>query len=101
MKDYEKFDNNILTKIDNNEELTAEEVEYLILEHTCDTIKGEERRWSRFDTCIVKFKGRYFSLEYEYGLTELQESEYYPQKATEVVQVEKTIVIKEWVEKGD
>lgn len=61
--------------------------------------KGEDRRWSSTDTSVVELGGKFYELYAEIGSTECQENYYEDQEAPEVVQIERTIIIKEWVEK--
>jgi len=61
-----------------------------------DEIVGEDRRWSRTNTTIVKIDNKFYSIYWEQGLTENQENEYEAQDAPEVQQVEKTIVVTNW-----
>ena len=65
-----------------------------------ETIKGEDRRWSRSNTTIVELEGKYYAIVWEQGLTEKQENDYPEQDAKEVKKVEKEIkkIITEWVE---
>lgn len=86
-------------KLLNNEELTSEEVEKLVLEYEYDLIEGEDRRWSRTNETIIEIDGRYFSVEWEKGLTEYQENEYYSQVAVEVEKKERIITQTYWEKK--
>ena len=78
---------------------TKEQVEELVWEAEVETIHGENRRWSRTNTTIVEYEGKFYDLFWEDGLTEGQDNYYEEQDSNEVVLVEKTIVVKEWVEK--
>lgn len=57
-------------------------------------VEGEDRRWSRTIQVIAKHteSGKLYSVEYEQGLTEMQENEYEDQEAKEVEPVTKTVV---------
>lgn len=58
-----------------------------------DEVEGENRRWSRTNQVIFKDKeGKFYSVEWEEGLTEEQENEFYEQEAVEVCPVEKVII---------
>lgn len=79
----------IAQKILNKEILTEEEVQEVILEGLLDVVVIEElfdelHRWSMPVTAIVRVKDRFFSLNYQRGLTEYQESGYEAQVAEEV-----------------
>ena len=91
----------IKEKFLNKEEFTSDEVEQVICEGAEDvkqieTLEGEDRRWSRTDIIVFKVNDRYFELEYEHGLTECQENEYYCQKPIEVKKVERVVKITDW-----
>ena len=58
-----------------------------------DEVKGKNRRWSRTNQVIFKDKdGKFYAVEWEEGLTEEQENEFYEQEAVEVRPVEKVII---------
>lgn len=80
-------------------EFTAEEVEYLVHNEEVYTEEGEDRRWSRTNTVVVKKDGRFYELYYEHGLTENQENSYETQTAPEVELQENKQIIKKWVKK--
>lgn len=92
----DKWEKEILNKIDNDEKLTESELSEL----TCDDIEreyGDNRRWSRSVESICKIGDRYFSITWEQGLTECQEDEYYSQPVeVKKVTYEKTITVTEW-----
>lgn len=95
MIDYDNdFDEIMLRKIDSGEELTEYELDEL---RYGDRIKEDEGRWTRTVTSIFELCGRYFALEWEEGLTEMQENEFNNQPyEVEKVTYEKTITIIEW-----
>lgn len=74
---------------------TAREVEDLVW-NGIETIEGENRRWSRTNITIVKIDEKFYQLEWEEGLTEMQENRFDDQEADEVIQVEETVVVKKW-----
>lgn len=91
----------IKEKFLNKEEFTPDEVEQVIWEgvegiEQIEILEGEDRRWSRTDIIVFKVDNRYFELEYEHGLTEYQENEYYSQKPVEVKKVERVVKITDW-----
>jgi hypothetical protein len=76
---------------------TAEQVREAVFERDVETIEGENRRWVRSNTSIVKMEDeKFYELHWEEGLTEMQESEFEEQEAHEVEEVEKTIVVQRW-----
>lgn len=97
MIDYDNdFDEIMLRKIDSGEELTEDELKELT-EYEIEQEKGENRRWTRTITSIVELFGRFFALEWEEALTEMQENEFYSQPyEVEKVTYEKTITVTEW-----
>ena len=92
----------IINKLENNEELTSQEVEFLISEYEYEeeTEYSENRRRSRYANSIIKVNInnniKFFMLEWENGLTPYQENKYFSQIAKEVKLVEKQITIKTW-----
>lgn len=64
--------------------------------HLVDEEYDEPRRWSRNHTCWVSINGRYFELNADEGLTELQDTEYLCQpQEVNLTQVTRTIVVTE------
>lgn len=88
---------NFEEKVLNGEELSKDELSFLIHDYEVETEFGENRRWSRGATTISEVQGRFFMTSWENGLTEYQDNEYYDQP-TEVQKVttEKTITVTEW-----
>lgn len=94
MDEYEEA---LLQKIDNREKLKRSEITE-VLEHEIESSYGDNRRWSRSVTTISKIGDRYFSTNWEEGLTEYQENEYYEQPVeVKKKTYEKTITVTEWV----
>ena len=59
-----------------------------------DLIKGADRRWSRAMQTILNIKDKYFSIEWDCGLTEKTENVFYNQpKEVELVQKEITQIV--------
>lgn len=57
--------------------------------------EGEQHRWTQDVSTIFEFEGKYYSLDWDRGLTEYQENEFY----TQPYQVEKgvkTIEVTNW-----
>lgn len=93
----EHFREIMLAKIDAKENLTEKELSEVVFGYEVDTEYGDNRRWTRTVTTIVELLGRFFSIDWEEGLTESQENEFYNQPV-EVKKntYEKTIVVTEW-----
>jgi ABC-type uncharacterized transport system substrate-binding protein len=90
----------VLRKIDNKEKLDESELSDLVFEYEVDTDYSDNRRWSRSATTISQIGDRYFRIEWENGLTENQPNEFYKQPTeVELKEYQKTIIVKEWVEK--
>lgn len=91
----------ILNKIDSGEKLNKSEISDLVWEfEEVDRKYGDNRRWSRSVTSIVKVNNRFFCVEWENGLTENQENEFYSQPyEVEKKTYKKTITITEWIKK--
>lgn len=89
----------ILTKINNKEEFTERELRDL-LDFEIEQDKGEDRRWTREVTSILKIGDRYFALNWGQGLTESQLNEYYEQPyEVMLVETQKVVTVREWREK--
>jgi hypothetical protein len=91
----------ILNKIDSGEKLNKSELSNLVWDfEEVDCEYGDNRRWSRSVTSIVKINDRFFCIKWENGLTENQENEFYDQPyEVEKKTYEKTITVTEWVSK--
>ena len=61
-------------------------------------IEGDEHRWTRSMRTIFIDEGRYFSIWWQRGLTEYQDSEFY-QRPEEVLREERqvTMTVVEWI----
>ena len=94
----EHFDELMVNKILTHEDLTDRELSELVYGYAVETDYGENRRWTRTNTTVVKLLGRYFSVDWEEGLTEYQEDEFYNQPIeVEKKTYEKTITVTEWI----
>lgn len=91
-----------LEKYDSGHEFDEDELGELRLDLKEESVEyGENERWCRSVTSILKVGNRYFALYWQQGLTESQPDEFYAQPV-EVVkhEYEKTITITEWIEKN-
>ena len=96
----DKWELELLTKIDNKEKLTESEISDLVCECEVEVKYGQNRRWSRSATTISKLGDRYFRIEWENGLTENQPDDFNNQPIeVELKEYEKTIIVKEWIVK--
>lgn len=92
----EHFEEIMLNKIDSCEKLTEEELQELVWEYEVDKEYGEDHRWTKEVLSIVKLGDRHFGIDWQKGLTEMQENEFHDQPY-EVKQIERVVVTKEWV----
>lgn len=94
----DNYEIELLRKIDNGEELTRSELCDIIFEFEVEKEEGENRRWSRSVTTISKIGDRYFSTDWEEGLTECQDNEFWNQPIeVEMKTYEKTITVTKWI----
>ncbi len=92
-----------LERYDKKEEFSESELEDLeYFGEGIDRIEGVNRRWTRTIKNIFKVEDRYFALEFEEGLTEMQDNMYYKQPyEVEIVKKEITTTVVEYVKKED
>ena len=99
--DFEKFETDLLAKIDAGEPLTERELGIITLDFEIETIEHGTGRWHTYVETICELCDRTFSVKWNRGLTERQENEYYNQpvevrKNTYV----KPVVVTEWIPIG-
>ncbi len=94
------FEELMVKKIGAKETLTEKELRRL-RDYEIECTFGENRRWTRSAHSILSLCDRFFSLDWEEGLTESQENEYMDQPyEVEKHTYEKTITVTEWVTKN-
>ena len=94
----DKWELELLAKIDNKEKLTESEISDLVCECEGEVKYGQNRRWSRSATTISKLGDRYFRIEWENGLTENQPNDFNNQPIeVELKEYEKIVKVKEWI----
>lgn len=87
-----------LEKILNGEELTEEELEDLVFDYEIDCQDEDCDRWVTYVKTIVNLCDRYFAIDWERGLTEMQENGFFEQPyEVKKVEYEKVIQVTEWV----
>lgn len=92
-------DTEFLERFDKGETFSESELGSLRWEFPeVETIYGENRRWSRSAQTIFEVQGRLFALDWDEGLTESQDHEFFEQPY-EVEKRTKTIVVNEYVKK--
>ena len=94
----EHFEEIMLNKILNDENISESELKELVWDYEVEREEGDHGRWTIHITSIIKLCDKYFALDWEQGLTECQENEYYS-KPYEVIKhtYKKTITVTEWV----
>jgi hypothetical protein len=91
----------ILNKIDTGVELDWSELRELVFGFEVDRIEGDDRCWTRTNESIVKLGNRFFSIQWEQGLTECQENEFDYQPKEVISRKRKvTKTITEWIPIG-
>lgn len=89
----------MVSKIDAGENLTERELDEFH-SYGNDIEYGENRRWNRTVTTEVEYKGRFFIIIWEEGLTECQENEFYNQPyEVEKVTETQTILVTKYIKK--
>lgn len=92
------FDELMFYKIETGEKLTEKELSELVWGYSIETSYGDNNRWTRSVTSIVQLGDKYFSIDWEEGLTEYQDNEFFAQPVEVVKKTyEKTITVTEWV----
>jgi hypothetical protein len=94
----------ITEKIISGKCLTEEEVKDIVTQATCiddlALVEENERdtaRWTQDIQTILSYKGHFYALTWQRGLTEMQENYYEPQVAQKVKKVDKIVKVTEWV----
>lgn len=77
--DYNKDYGEQLACAFHNKQYISEEVCRSICWESADTFKHGEGRWTKRLTAMFEYKGMYYGLTYDRGLTECQENEYWKQ----------------------
>lgn len=92
------FEEIIVQKIDNKEDLTEKELNKLVCEYEYDTAEGDSGRWTKMMYTVVQLCGRFFEIVWQKGLTEYQENEYNDQPyEVHKHTYEQVITVTEWV----
>lgn len=89
----------LATKLENKDELTEDEIRYIV-RNVSEVYReeGDDRRWSKSISTVHKVGDKLYNIDWEEGLTELQEDEFFTQPyqvtlETEIVQIEKTKIV--------
>lgn len=97
--DWDHFDKTMVKKIDAGERLTERELKSVVFEtKEIKTTYGDNLRWTRGVTTIVEMCNRHFQINWDEGLTESQENEFYNQPVeVKAHTYEKTITVTDWI----
>lgn len=102
MRNYIENIDDILKAIDAGEELSEKVLQDLAYYQSIEDTYGENRRWSRWVRSIIDLNGRYFAIEWDEGLTEMQPDEFYEQPyEVELKEYDKVVHVKEWIKKNE
>jgi len=92
------FVDEILTKLDNKENLTDREFSKLVYNYSINEENQDWGRWTMGMYTVAKLKDRYFSINWEQGLTESQDDCFYEQPVEVLPHTyEKTVTVTEWI----
>ena len=91
------FEREMLEKIVKGERLTERELSSLVYEgEEVDEIEGEDTRWTRCMTTVINLCGKNVAIDWQKGLTECQENEFYDQPYF-VEKKERVVTVVDWV----
>lgn len=89
----------LLRKIDNHEDLYSQDYWEMIDNYSIYSDEGEDGRWTRYMYNLIKLGDRYFEINWQEGLTEMQENDWdYPIEVeflgmeTEIIKIERPII---------
>ena len=88
----------VLDKLDsgNQNDIAEKDLQKLVWNYEKDRVEGDSGRWTKSVQSICELKGRLVAVDWQEGLTECQENEFYDVPYY-VKAVEKTVVITEYV----
>lgn len=90
------FEREMLEKIVKGERLTERELSTLVYEgEEIDEIEGEDTRWTRCMTTVINLCGKNVAIDWQKGLTECQENEFYDQPYF-VEKKERVVTVVDW-----
>lgn len=90
------FEREMLEKIVKGERLTERELSSLVYEgEEVDEIEGEDTRWTRCMTTVINLCGKNVAIDWQKGLTECQENEFYDQPYF-VEKKERVVTVVDW-----
>lgn len=90
------FEREMLEKIVKGERLTERELSSLVYEgEEVNEIEGEDTRWTRCMTTVINLCGKNVAIDWQKGLTECQENEFYDQPYF-VEKKERVVTVVDW-----
>ena len=98
-----KWEEVLYPKLISGEELTEDEIRRLVDWFEIECTEGDDRRWSRSMGSICQVRDRFFEVQWDKGLTEMQENSYYNQPIEVIKQTREELIpahivtIIEWV----
>ena len=76
---YANYDETV-AKLKNGEKLSEREIKTLVYYgYTVDEIEGDSGRWTQHVSTIINIDGELWEIDWDRGLTEYQENEFYNQ----------------------
>ena len=95
---WDEYDTEVIKKIELGLKLSRDELKYLAMD--CEYVSEvlDTGRWAEKVRTIAKVHDRFFALEWERGLTECQENEFWNQPCeVKPHKYEKMVTITEWI----
>lgn len=87
----------VVNKLKSGKKLNENEIATLVYEgFEVDEIKGDSYRWTQSIQTIINIDGELWEIDWQKGLTEYQENEFYNQPYR-VVKREKQVIVTEYV----
>lgn len=96
---YKAFDEDtLMNKIKAGEDLSEEELKYIIYEEVnyVDQIEGDRHRWTQEMDTIIQIGDKFYDIPWRQALTELQEDEFWEQPC-EVERSEHMVPVVDWI----
>lgn len=86
----------VVEKLKSGDRLSERELATLVCDGAIDEIEGDSGRWTQYIKTIIDIDGDLWAIDWNRGLTECQENEFYDQPYR-VVKQERQVVIAEYV----
>lgn len=90
-----------VVKLKSGENLNEAELKTLVWRgYRVDEVEGDSGRWTQYIQTIIDIDGELWAIDWERGLTECQDDEYYMQPYR-VKAIDKQIIVKEYIRMED